>query len=305
MATKTVLSQYYCIGCERMIDTKEFWLAYGTLHKGRQGRLFYCKKCCKRIADEIFSKYSSYELCCREMCTVMFMPYVQEACDKLKEYEFTTVKSDGRDFSRVYQYGSFLKDLGMNEEKYWDNLSGNSFLGLNILKEKSLKLNKESDCELLLYLEEIWGKQPNIDAYLWLEEKFSQYADGEILSPAMTNLIRYLCAAELDVYNLKNARAEQKEISFAEERVSKYYAKLKLDDFKFNNAKSETEKLLENWIYIQENIEPLDWEAENLKDRLGIDKDYDNIMRSLGNKVSGSRDYPKLTLDDVKRGKKK
>ena len=44
---------------------------------------------------------------------------------------------------------------------------------------------------------------------------------------------------------------------------------------------------------------------ENLKDRLGIDEDYDNIVRSLGNKICGTKDYPNLSLEDIKNFTKK
>jgi hypothetical protein len=117
-----------------------------------------------------------------------------------------------------------------------------------------------------------------------------------------------LCQAELDVRKLKNNNADINEITKAEKRVTDYYVKLKLDDFKFNKSKSEQEKLIEQWANITENMEPIEWEDENLKDRLGIDEDYDDIMRAMSNKIVGTKEYPTLTLEDAvkeKNNKKK
>ena len=92
-----------------------------------------------------------------------------------------------------------------------------------------------------------------------------------------------------------------------ENRVNGYYKQLKLNDFKFNKAKSDAEKLIENWTYIEENYEPIEWEDKEgiLKDRLGINEDYDNIVRSFGNKVLGMTQYPALTKEDVEKKEKK
>lgn len=303
MGKDTIPAQIYCVGCGRMRKKEEFWMSHNENHEEHWNRMYYCKTCCSTKADNIFKKYGSYELACREMCSVFDMPYVSEAMLKLQSHEFDTTKVEKRNFSRVYQYGVFLKELGIPKE-HWSNLSCNSFVKMDILKVAKGK--NEGDDELFFELEKDWGRQDKLEYYLFLEEKFNTYTDGEKLTPSMINTIKYLCQAELDVVKLKESKTpDQKEIATAEKRVMDYYKILKLDEFKFESSKNEVEQLLENWAYIQENIEPLDWEDENLKDRLGIDKDYDDIMRALGNKVLNAQDYPTLTLEDVQKSEKK
>ena len=129
--------------------------------------------------------------------------------------------------------------------------------------------------------------------------------NGETPSPAMKTIIKYLCNAELDVKILKESNAEQKEITVAEKRVMNYYSTLNLDNFKTNASKSEMDKLLETWAFYQEEKEPLDWVDENLEDICKFREDNDEILRAVGNKCANLKDYPTLTMDDIKSKKKK
>jgi len=84
-----------------------------------------------------------------------------------------------------------------------------------------------------------------------------------------------------------------------------YYKILGLDNFKLKENKTYMEKNIENDFFIMEEMEPLEWEDKNLNNRLGIDEDYEDIMRATLNKVANSKDYPDLSLEDVKKRNKK
>lgn len=312
----------YCVSCERFYPLSKF-----TVHKNEHHTSkihYYCNDCCKSISQNIMTKYCkagskpdifSYGLGMRHICSFFDMPYIQEVVEDLYELEFNTGKD--RKWNYVMQYQSKLKEFDYYDEMYWNYLSGNTFTAYESINDKDTKPNSEGDLKLFNDLSKKWGKHIKaLDDFLFLEETFETYANGEILTAPMTNMIKYLCHAELDVMKLKQNKADQKDITNAETRVSNYYTKLKLDDFKFNKSKSVAEKLIENWAYIEENYNPIEWDSgeivdENidpdiislnpLDDRLGINKDYDDIMRALGNKVVGSRDFPTLTFDDVKK----
>ena len=80
-----------------------------------------------------------------------------------------------------------------------------------------------------------------------------------------------------------------------------YYKKLKLDDFKFDEKKTDVEKLIEDWAYTEENIEPLDWADEHLDDICHFRSDNDDIMRCIAKKVLGSKEYPDLNFEDLQK----
>ncbi len=283
-----------CLHCQQMLDTVEFYPNYNQYMKYK--KMPFCKKCSKEIVHSIFKTCNGFEMGVRNMCSLFHMPYLNEAMIKLREVKENSLKD--RDIDYIFQYTNVLKEMKVPAE-YWNDLSGNNFVNKRLVSDKDLRCTDE-DMDLFQKLEQDWGEQfDTLDDYLFLEEKFRMYSNGEELNAPMITMLRYLCTAELDVYKLKKKKAEQKEIDVAEKRVSGYYTKLKLDNFQFKNQKSNTEQIIENFIYTHEKIEPVTWEDENLKDRLGIDADYDDIMRSIGNKVVGTKDYPLLTYDDV------
>ena len=323
---KTEATEVYCNSCGRFFPKKDFIIHKNELHVEKVH--LYCKDCCKNLSQKIMLKYCranitpdifSYCLAIRHICSFFDMPYIQQVAEELYDVEFNTMKE--RNWNYVFQYSAKLKELGYDEDIYWNDLSGNSFMALESIKEKDTRPNSEGDLKLFDDLSKRWGKHiKSLDDFIFLEESFNTYANGEELTAPMINMIKYLCHAELDVIKLKQNGADQKDITNAEKRVSDYYAKLKLDDFKFNKSKSLAEKLIENWAYIEENYTPLEWDSGEivddnvdtnvvslnpLADRLGIAKDYDDIMRALGNKIVGNKDFPKLTLEDVQKKRKK
>lgn len=303
----------YCEVCGRMEPIKDFYFNYSDyMQQYHCGRASMCKKASKEISNKIIKKYSNYQLAVIELCSIFRLPYIPEVAQKLEEYEKNPINVAERDINQYFNYMKIATDSKENggcgyisSDPIWSNFSYNSWIKNYMLK--IAKGHNDGDEELFFELEKTWGKQDKLDDYLWLEERFHIYSDGETLTPAMSNTLHYLCLAELDVNKLRNNKADQKEITTAEKRVADYYDKLKLSDFKFNKAKSDAEKLIETWMQITETKEPLEWEEENdiLKDRMGFDADYDDIMRSMGNKIVGLREYPNLTLDDIPKKERK
>lgn len=305
--------EVYCQGCNRLVPINKFRKHQNKYHLN--GTQYYCNDCTKRISKEIMAQHCNqsskqdvigYELAIRHICSFFDMPFIPKVCTELREEEFSGTRD--RNWDYVFQYCKKLKELGYDEEKYWNDLSGNSFLALSLITDRDTKPNSSGDAKLFMELEKEWGKLKSLNEYLYCIESFKEYAEGETLTPFVEKMIRRLVLAELDLTNAREANADSAELKRIEDRIANYGSKLNIDKFTSSQSKSEVEKMLENWAYNFENIEPLDWEDENLKDRLGIDKDYDDIMRSLGNKVVGNKEYPKLDKLDIKpkkRSKKK
>jgi hypothetical protein len=226
---------------------------------------------------------------------------------KLKEID-ENKKDTGKDLNYVYQYQTCISELGLDKEiekKYWDNLyCNNNFLHIDLLNVA--KPTKEGDMEVFDKLEQYWGKSvKTLEKYLSLEKRFKELTKDEELTPYIEECFRNLCLDELDLKEARENKVEQTEIKNIKSRIESTAKNLGIDKFVSSKFKSEQEKLIEQWAYITENIEPLDWEDENLKDRLGIDRDYNDILRSLGNKILGTKDYPTITLDDIKNSSKR
>lgn len=288
----------YCIGHGRDLPVAKFSKNHNSLCKGHLGTMMFCNDCLKEISDKIFKKCNNFLLATIQMCNSFWLPFNYKAYESLYNFDQTTLK----DYNKVIQYCTFLRETEVPVEA-WDNLTGNNYITNSLAKE--INQSDLNLVDLVERLEEKWTRGLNLDDYLFLEERFNIYTNGETLSPAMLTTVKYLCQAELDVKKLKECNSEQKEIDMAEKRVMNYYKILKLDDFKFKESKTDMEKLIEDWAFYQEEKEPLDWVAENLEDINGFRADNDEIMRAVANKVVGTKDYPLLSLEDVKKNDKK
>lgn len=289
MATSTDLPiELWCKGCNTPKHNKEFYPNHNKYHMFE--RMNYCKECCKTISQDIMSNAYTYEIGMRYVCVFFDMPFLMEAMTLVKDKE-NTRKTD-KNWNYVNEYGLALKTLEVPFDK-WNNLSGNSFIGFDMLRPTTNV--KEDDAEMLMGLEKDWGVQESLNDYLFLEEKFAEYSKGEELTPSMTTTMRYLCLAELEVSKLKASKQPSKE---AEKRVMDYYKTLKLDNFTLSESKSTGEKILEKWTAIEENTRPLEvFDKLFADDMCHIRDDYDHIMRATKNLVSGSRDYPDFGVE--------
>ena len=293
----------YCFKCERFLGPKEFYDNYSELHAPKH-KAYYCKECSKKLSQKIMNKYSNYQSGLIELTSVFDLPYIEEVGKLLEDYVRNSSSIDVENFNHYHQYMSFAtkpkENGGAGIERnnpIWNDFTGNNYIKFNLVKVGYT--NAKNDDELFEYLQNKYGHQDSLKDYLFLEEKYQLYSQGEKLSPFMENTLLYLVEDELTVKKLKDHKADQKEITIAEKRVMDYYDKLKISDFMFDKNKTKETLLIESWAATMEEKEPVEWEDENLVDRLGIDKDYDDIVRSLANKVLGSKDYP-LDSEDIK-----
>ena len=183
----------------------------------------------------------------RYVCSFFNIPYIQEVINVLYEKEEYTK----RNINYVFQYQNVMKELGYDKPEYWDALGGNSLLSMNLIKDKDTKPNSNGDLKLFVDLKERWGTQDSLDDYIYLEEEYSKYAKGEVLSNFIENTTRRLCLAELDIRKLREEKAEQGDIKKAEDRIQTYGKTLKIDDYKPSSSQSAGENLFLTGLKLQ------------------------------------------------------
>lgn len=258
----------------------------------KDGKSIFCIKCCDELADEIMSKSSTLENGIRNLCNFFHYPFDLRVYTKIAQESNKKIK---KNVNYLKQYVEMINKINPPAERYTDLENSlpeitNFVTGLKI---------DPTDVEALNELQEDWGSQDSLEDYLFLENEYGKYAKNEKdLANSTITVLRFLCLALLDVHK---ARLAGKDTSSDEKRVMEYYKKLKLDDFKFDEKKTDVEKLIEDWAYTEENIEPLDWVDEHLDDICHFRSDNDDIMRCIGNKVLGSKEYPDLSVEDLQK----
>ena len=279
-----------CQYCGQELDPVFFYDNENPYHKN--GKTSFCKRCCEEISQEIMGRAGDLENGIKELCFFFHYPFDSRAFSKIAK---STGKRIKKDFNYIDEYVDIIRGLKISPERYLD-FEGNLPKILDIINGERVDL---SDIKILTELQNEWGVQDSLEDYVFLENEYNKYALNEKdLSSSTITVLRFLCLALLDVHK---ARVAGRDTTADEKRVMEYYKRLKLDDFKFDEKRTEVEKLIENWAYIEENIEPLDWVKDNLEDICHFRDDNDDIMRCIANKVVGSKDYPELTSEDLKK----
>lgn len=150
----------------------------------------------------------------------------------------------------------------------------------------------------------IWGrfttKDGNIDqdAYLFLENNFENYTQELPEMDVNTeNRYRDLCRCELQLRRA-NESGDANDISKAQDRLNKQLKLLNLDTFN-NSIKSEQEKFIDRIAWMIEETEPAEEEdRKKYRDIAGYEKSFGEIMRSMKNLLTGSRDFPNIPVDE-------
>lgn len=150
----------------------------------------------------------------------------------------------------------------------------------------------------------IWGRfttrdgSVDQDAYLFLENSFENYTQELPEMDVNTeNRYRDLCRCELQLRRA-NESGDANDISKAQDRLNKQLKLLNLDTFN-NNVKSEQEKFIDRIAWMIEETEPAEEEdRKKYRDIAGYEKSFGEIMRSMKNLLTGSRDFPNIPVDE-------
>lgn len=150
----------------------------------------------------------------------------------------------------------------------------------------------------------IWGKfttrdgSIDQDAYLFLENNFENYTQELPEMDVNTeNRYRDLCRCELQLRRA-NESGDANDISKAQDRLNKQLKLLNLDTFN-NSIKSEQEKFIDRIAWMIEETEPAEEEdRKKYRDIAGYEKSFGEIMRSMKNLLTGSRDFPNIPVDE-------
>ena len=107
------------------------------------------------------------------------------------------------------------------------------------------------------------------------------------MEPAQESLYRELCKAQL-----KQFKGDGDKDIFTQ--IKTLMSMLKLDDFK-ENKQSDTEKFIDRWAWRLENESPAECaDLKKYKDYAGNESMWKDILRTVKNAISNSRDYPEI-----------
>lgn len=278
----------YCSCCEKVLSLSKFFK-----RSNKKNEIYpLCKNCYAQKFSNYKDKSGNEEVAAWCILAEMGIPYYKEIWSNVRQ----NVKT-GQITSWISAYLRLIKDFGKPLDGFWQ--SDTPLEELIELKTDIEESEEQSD-EYKKQQESLWGAKSDggefsSEDYEFLNNLYSDYTK-EIVSIDTAQSMRYrdLCKAELR----KHMGDTSKETT---EEILKLMKLLKIDNFQ-ENKQSDTEKFIDRWAWRIENEEPA--ECEDLKkyqDYAGNDKMWRDILRTVRNAVSGSKDYPELS--DIKGDK--
>lgn len=285
------MTEAYCINCQ---SAKAFSNFHNHVIVGKK-YLPICKTCCnKKLKDYIaVTKNDAAGLWC--LLAELGIPFLREVWEPTQKIVFESTNA-GRKPDLFLTYIRTLKELGIIVEGFWQS---------NMMLSDFMKIGKdnkeEEEVKEVVDLNEqqrIWGKFEPED-YEFLNFTFNEYTQ-ELLEMDANLIRRYRDLAKAELRKRKTDESgDIQEIAKAQDSLNKQLALLKLNNFK-DNKQSDTEKFIERMAWNIENTKPAECEdTQKYKDFSNFGINWEDIMRTVKNLVSGSREYPDIPRDEL------
>lgn len=264
-----------------------------TFHSNpiKPGYMYMCKECCTNKFKDALAATGNEGAALWAVCMTNDLPMVREIYEATIEQLKQVPAGAGRKPSLFLTYIALLKD---SEKQYCgcydSDMQLSDFIHIGTEDEIAEAEKRDADItEQRKVWAKTWGSQYEDDEdYEWLDEQFDKYTRAIYdMETAQESLYRELCKAQL-----KQFKGEGDKDVFAQ--IKTLMSMLKLDDFK-ENKQSETEKFIDRWAWRLENESPAECaDLEKYKDYAGNESMWKDILRTVKNAISNSRDYPEI-----------
>lgn len=279
------LTQNHCCLCGRDRDKQYFDISPIT------GNFYpYCNTCLNTKYKQYITITGSEEAALWLTCALLEIPVIKNVLNVAKET--TNQKKIG--LLKAYfeaLKNSDLKPLGFFESDIMlDDL-------VDIRQANDNEDIDESSEEIRHERELTWGKFSD-EEYELLEQIYSEYTTDLVgMEVGQIRRFRDLCKAELRKMKADES-GEKADIESAQKSIKELMAMLKIDKFE-DNTKSDTDRFIDRLIWKIEETEPAEEEdREKYRDIAGFEVAFGNIMRSMRNLLTGSRDYKAIPKEE-------
>ena len=260
-----------------------------------------CRNCCNILLKRYIAETKSEAAGLWLLLAQVNIPFINEI------YEKAILRLQDASTKKPSLFVTYLSFMAQWNEPYTGFLQSTNMLTdfLKTVEVEAEKIRTEQK-PLKNMKEEIekWGKFTGIDgkidrdSYDFLNRTFDEYtADILEMDTNLMNRYRDLCKCELRLRKA-NESGDGAEISKAQDALNKQLALLKLNDFQSKNI-SDEQKAFEKKVAMIEYSKPAECEdLQKYLDMVGYEKEKAMLKRSLRNAVTGSREYPDVTLQE-------
>ena len=288
----------YCRRCMEFKPGKHFYRAV-DFFLDKNMLMSICKECIDGIYTSFFAVERTMEKTILRMCKVLNVRYDESAIESTKRH-MQTYEERGTELGNIF--GIYKSKLGAQQATQIGSRDTDEDL---TYVEPSLKVIQSiptEDIPDIKYYEDTWGKTDklNIDDYEYLETEFSRWKQTtKCDTQSEIVLVREICHVQNEI---RKARIEGSSTGNLVKQLQEIMKNSALtpalqnavDSNKFADA-------FGMWIKDIENLTPAEWWNDQTKfhDMDGIEEDKEDILRSIRNFITGSRDFNTVELESI------
>ena len=290
--------KFYCRKCMKMKLGLHFYKAT-DIFLDSSGYMSICKDCCQDIYDSFFISEKSVEKTLLRMCRLLNVQYNEKSIESAKQHIKTRADS-GTTISNIFGiYKSKLIAIQRAQIGKKDVDEDMTFVEPSSDVIEAIPIDSTPD---LAYYENAWGKGKDlgIEDYEYLESEFDKWQKTtQCDTQGEEVLVRLICHQQ---NKIRKARINGKSVDNLVKSLQEIMKNSALTPALQNAASSgKNYETFGKWVKDIEQKTPAEWweDQEKFHDVDGMTEDKDDIIRSIKNFITNSRDFGTSELEGV------
>jgi hypothetical protein len=257
-----------------------------------------CSNCCNDIYNDFYRSEMTDERALLKTCRLLNIKYDLEAFNQAKQ-QVESKLARGYKVDRSNLFGIYKGKLSRATDT---TLADAPLIDLSFV-EPSIEYIKDKlgdDIDGRAYYEHTWGKGLDYESYVFLEEEFARWNKSNNFSTYNEEvLIKEICHKQNEI---RKARIQGTSVDSLVKALQDIMKNSALTPALQNAASSgRNAECFGVWLRDIEQISPAEWYADHAKykDMDGLGKDIEDIKRSIGNFITGSREFNTTDLEEI------
>lgn len=285
----------YCRKCQKTKHESNFYTAV-DLFLDSNGKMSVCRQCVNEMYDSFYKTEQDVGRTILKMCRILNVRFDTLAVDAV-EQQIATMKERGKTLSGVF--GSYKSKLVVTQSGKIGEKNSEPDLTYyeppQEVVEETLSIDDEKDLE---YFENKWGTGLTMPDYLFLESEYSDFERSTKLDTHAEEIfVKEICYIR---NSIRKKREEGMSISGDLDVLTKLMKSSALTPAQ-QSSSGKSVDTFGNWIKDIETMTPAEWydDQEKYRDMDGIEKDLEDIKRSIKNFITDSRDFTSTELEGL------
>ena len=288
----------WCRKCMQMKRPSEFFVAT-DFYLDSNGFMSICKDCANDMYERTFKIEGSVERTILKMCRVLNIRYDERAIEVGKK-RLASIGEKGNETGNFFGY--YKASIGTVSKDRDGSLMTDAEVDLTFVEptRKEIMDMYQEQIEDKEYYQESWGVNYTEDEYHFLEAEFAKWKKTTKCDTQSEEiLVREICHKQLEI---RNARIEGKSVDGLVKGLQEIMKNSALTPALQNAANSgKNADTFGVWVKDIEQFTPAEWfeNQSKYRDMDGMEEDKKDIIRSIGNFITGSRDFNTTDLEEI------